>query len=96
MKYKIFQFEEDPFSKNGEGTKKIYHEVFLLINILQIKPQVKNMNFNYYDLYYTVIKNRVEKEIVDDKYENTENDYINYKDFLYLIILYQLNLVKHE
>ena len=25
---------------------------------LQTKPQVKNMNINYYDLYYTVIKNR--------------------------------------
>ena len=28
------------------------------------------MNTIYYDLYYTVIKNRDGKEIVDDKYEN--------------------------
>ena len=31
---------------------------------LQTKPQVKNMNNNYYDLYYTVSKNRDEKEII--------------------------------
>ena len=31
------------------------------------------MNTNYYDSYYTVFKNTVEKEIIDDKYEN---DYI--------------------
>ena len=45
----------------------------------QTKPQVKNMNNNYYDLYYTVIKNRDEKEIVDNKYEN---DYIDFNDFI--------------
>ena len=33
------------------------------------------MNINYYDLSYTVIKNRDEKEIVDNQYEN---DYINF------------------
>ena len=29
------------------------------------------MNITYYDLFYTVIKNRKEKEIVDDQYENS-------------------------
>ena len=42
----------------------------------QTKPQVKNMNINYYDLYYTVIKNR------DDNHENDENDYINFNDII--------------
>ena len=28
------------------------------------------MNINYYDLYYTVIKSRDDKEIVDNQYEN--------------------------
>ena len=28
------------------------------------------MNFNYYDFYYTVIKNRDWKENVDNQYEN--------------------------
>ena len=37
------------------------------MKFLQTKPQVKNMNINYYDLYYTVVKNRDDKEIVDDK-----------------------------
>ena len=41
---------------------------------LQTKPQVKNMNINYYDLYYTVIENRNEKEIVIG--EDDENDFI--------------------
>ena len=51
----------------------------LLLNFLQTKPQVKNMNINYFDLYYTVIKNRDDKEIVDNQYEN---DYNNFNDFI--------------
>ena len=42
----------------------------MLMKFLQTKPQVKNMTINHYDSYYTVIKNRKEKEIVDDQYEN--------------------------
>ena len=80
IRYKTFKFEEDPFSKNDQVISKIHHEVLLLIKFLQTKPQVKNMNINYYDLFYTVIKNRDEKEKVDDKYENNESDYINYQD----------------
>ena len=30
---------------------------------------------NYYDLFYTVIKNRNEKEIVKVEYEKEENEY---------------------
>ena len=37
------------------------------------------MNINYYDLYYTVNKNRGEKELVDNQYEN---DDINFNDFI--------------
>ena len=48
------------------------------MEILQTKPQGKKMNINYYDLYYTVIKNRDEKEIVDKEFEK---DYINFNDF---------------
>ena len=44
----------------------------------QTKPQVKNMNINYYDLYYTVIKTRDDKKVVNDN----ENDYINSNDFI--------------
>ena len=83
------RFDEDPFAKNSTGISKIYHEVLLLTKILQSKPQVKIMNINYYDLYYTFIKNRKEKEIVDDKYENDlislndvnrPNHYVGIKD----------------
>ena len=33
----------------------------MLMKFSQTKISVKSMNINYYDLYYTVIKNRVEK-----------------------------------
>ena len=33
------------------------------------------MNFNYYDLYYTVIKTR-------DENEDNEKDYIKFNDFI--------------
>ena len=49
------------------------------MKFLQTEPQVKNMNTNYYDLFYTVFKNREEKEIADNQYED---DYINFKDII--------------
>ena len=74
-----FRFDEDPSAKNAQGISKVYHEVLLLMKFLQTKPQVKTMNINYYDMFYTVIKNRDEKEIVDDKYEN---DFISLNDVI--------------
>ena len=44
------RFDEDPFARNAQGINKIYHEVLKLMKFLQTKPQVKNMNINYYDL----------------------------------------------
>ena len=81
MKNKNFQ-TQDPFSKNAQGISKVYHEVLLLMKFLQTKPQVKNMNINYYDLYYTVVKTRDENMDIDNQYENDENDYININDFI--------------
>ena len=81
MKNKNFQTNnQDPFSKNAQGISKIYHEVLLLMKFLQTKPQVKNMNINYYDLYYTVIKVRDENKDIDNQYDNDENDYISLSD----------------
>ena len=71
--------DEDPFAKNPQGISKIYQEVLLLMNYLQTKPHVKNMNITYYDLYYTVIKSRKEKESVDKQYEN---DFIGLNDVI--------------
>ena len=71
------RMDEDPFAKNAQSISKIYHEVLLLLNFFETKPQVKNININYYDFYYTVIKSRDEKEIVDDK---NENEYISLND----------------
>ena len=79
MKIRKFKFDEDPFIKNVQSIRKIYLEVLLLMKSLQTKPQVKIMNFNYCDLYYTVIRNRDEKEIVNDQYED---NYINYEGFI--------------
>ena len=74
-----FKFEQDLLARNSQGISKIYQEVLLLIKFLQTKPELKNMNIKYYDLYCTVIKNRNEKEIVDDEYEI---DYISFNDFI--------------
>ena len=49
--------DEDLFARNVQGISIIYHEVLVLMKFLQTKPQVKIMNINYFDLYYTVIKN---------------------------------------
>ena len=83
MKNKNFQtYQQDPFSKNAPGFSKIYHEVLLLTKFSQTKPQVKNMNIIYYDLYYTVNKIRDGNKDIDNQNENGYNDYINYQDFI--------------
>ena len=40
------------------------------------------MNINYYDLFYTVSKNRKDKEIVNNENETIENGYNNFNDFI--------------
>ena len=82
MKNKNFQTQQDTFSKNAQGISKIYHEVFLLMKFLQTKPQVKNMNNNFFDFYYTVIKVRGENLDIDNQYENDDNDYFNFNDII--------------
>ena len=81
MKNKNFQTQEDHFARTTQGISKIYHEVLLLMKFLQTKAQVKNMNINYFDLYYTVIRIRDENTDKDSQYENNENDCINFNDF---------------
>ena len=71
--------DEDPFDKNAQGIIKIYHEVLLLMKFLYNKPQVNNMKITYYDLHYTVIKNRDEKDIVDNQYGK---DYFSKNDVI--------------
>ena len=51
-----FRMNEDPFARYARGISTIYHEVINKMKILQTKSQVKKMDLNYYDLYYTVIK----------------------------------------
>ena len=70
MKNKNFQTQQDSFSKNAQGISKIYHEVFLFMKFLQTKSQVKNMNIEYFSLYYTIIKTRNENRDIDNQYEN--------------------------
>ena len=83
MKNKNFQTNnQDIFAKNAPGINKIYHEVLMLMKFLMTKPEVKNMNINYYDLYYTVIKTRKENNDIDNQYENDDNDYININDII--------------
>ena len=82
MKHKNFQTQKNPFSKNAEGIGEINYEVLLLMKVLQSKPQVENMNVNYFDLYYTVIKTRDENKYKNDQYENHDKDYINLNDII--------------
>ena len=82
MKNKNFQTQQDPFAKNAQGISEIYNEVLLLMKFLQNKPQVNNMNINYYDLYYTVIKSRDENKDIDKQYENDDQEYNNFNDFI--------------
>ena len=82
MKNKNFQTQEELFAKNALGISKIYHEVLKLMKFLQTKPQVKNMNIKYSDLYYTVIKTRDENKDIDNQNENDENDYIKFNDIV--------------
>ena len=76
MKFRNFIFEQDPFAKNAQGNSKLYHEVFLSMKFLQTKPYIRNMYNNYFDLYYTVIKNGEDKEIVND------DEHVNFNDFI--------------
>ena len=94
IKFRIFQPQEDPFAKNAQSISKIYHEVIIIMNFPQTKPEVNVMSNNYFDSYYTVIKTRDDNEVVDDKYEDKENDYINFNDFIFLIIMLEGKLVK--
>ena len=81
MKNRNFQIHhEDPFSKNAQGVSRIYHEVLLLMKFLQTKPQVKKMNINYCDLYYTVIETRDKNGDIGSQYEIDDNDYISLND----------------
>ena len=63
------RIDEDHFARNAPGVSKNYHEVFSIMEFLQTKPQLKNMNTNYFDFYYTVIRNRNDKETVNVEYE---------------------------
>ena len=82
MNNKNFQSQHDPFSRSAQGISKIDHEVLLLMKFLQTKPQIKNMNINYYDIYYTVIKTRDGNKDIDNQYENDENDYTDINGFI--------------
>ena len=70
-----FQFEEDLFIRNAEGISYIYHEALLLLKFLQTKPNVRSLNIIYYDLSYTVLKNRDGKE-QEEEYDNVFDNII--------------------
>ena len=54
----------------------------MLVKFLQTKLKVKNTNIKYSDLYNTVIKTRDENKDIDNQYENDDNGYITFNDFL--------------
>ena len=73
---------QDPFAINTQGISKIFLEVLLLMKFLQTKPDIKNMNINYYDSYYTIIKTRGENKDTDTQYNDDYHDYIDINDFI--------------
>ena len=88
-----FQFEEGPFSKNVESIDKIHHEVMLLMKFLQTKPQNKKMNSKFHDLYYTVVKDRDDKEIVNEN--RNDKSYLNFNNSIIPNQDKRINLKKH-
>ena len=51
------------------------------MKFLQTKPHVMSLKNNYCDLYYTVTKNKNDKEIVNDKNDKDECEYNTYDNF---------------
>ena len=49
-----FHFEEDTFGKSAKGESKSFPEVLLLKKFLQTKHQVKSLNKNFLEFYYSV------------------------------------------
>ena len=83
---KNFRFKEGPFTKNVRDKNEIYHGGIILMKFSQTKLQVKNMTIRYYDLSFTVNKNRDEKNC-EGRFEDNENHYINLMMLLLLIII---------
>ena len=61
------------------------------MKFLQTKPHVMSLKNNYFDLYYTVTKNKNDKEIVNDKYENMTR--MNVNRILMIILIYRLTIL---
>ena len=93
MKNKNFPTQQDPFARNAQDKSKIFHEILLSMKRLQTKPEIKNLNIKYHDLYYTVFKFRDQNKDIDNQYENDDNDCIILM-ILFLIISLGLNLVR--
>ena len=89
MNYKrqsgTFQYEANVFSTGAEGIANKMHEVLLLENFLQTKPQVRNKIIKYYDLGYTVIKTEMKKK----NQLNKKMKMMNVITLIITILLYQ-------
>ena len=75
-----FQFGKNLFSESVKSNSKFYYEVLLIMIFLQTKPNIKKMHNNYYDLYYTVIKNRKDNVEEQDIIRVDEIDYISFEN----------------
>ena len=73
------RMDEDPFAKKVQSISKTYHEVLWLLKFLQTKPSFKSMKNNNSYFYYTVIKNRDEKDFKDNQFEK---DCFNFYDIV--------------
>ena len=89
-----FQFQKDVSTEGAQGISKKDHKVIVLVNFFQTKPQVRNMNNNYYDLYYTVIKTKIIRKLKTMNIKIMKTIILKVMIFLPLIIKLELNLRK--
>ena len=58
----IIIFNLKIFARNKKGIMLIMLEALMLIKFFQTKPYLKNENIDYFDIYYVIILNKLEKE----------------------------------
>ena len=63
-----FPFEEVVSAKKAEVIGRFPHEILLFMIFLQTRPQVTSLRRNFYDLYFFVNKNVIDKD-KEEKYE---------------------------
>ena len=84
MNNRNFKFE-DPSAKNAKVVSllvKFIIKCYYLKNIYRLNLRLRIWRWIIMIYNTLLFKNRDEKEIVNDEFEDNENDFINYEDFI--------------